>query len=474
MRMQGRAGDPSRRDARSSRCSRIVESRPMNTPDDAAAGGTPGAPAKETWKRLRVAFEGALGLDLEERARYLDEVCREEPALRAELEELFRRDRQGDPRLRPPWHAELEPVAPGAVAHERIGPYELERVIGHGGMGTVYLARRADEHFQKRVALKLIRRGMDTEDILRRFRTERQVLADLEHPGIARLLDGGATEDGRPYLVLEYVEGEPIDAFCDRARLGVRPRLELFRALCAALQHAHDHHVVHRDLKPSNILVTASGQPKLLDFGIAKVLDPGQPGTDRTLTAQRFLTPEYASPEHIRGGAISAASDVFGLGVILYELLTGHRPHEAAVDTPAALARAICEEDPPPPSESARRPVTTPDGPREPAELRAATTGSLRRELRGDLDTIVLTALRKGPERRYSSVAALSEDVGRYLAGQTVHARRDTWRYRSVKWVQRNPAMSGALAITSVAVLLVTMLLLDNLRANRELTASNL
>src|SRR5262245_14838597 len=328
MRMQGRAGDPSRRDARSSRCSRIVESRPMNTPDDAAAGGTPGAPAKETWKRLRVAFEGALGLDLEERARYLDEVCREEPALRAELEELFRRDRQGDPRLRPPWHAELEPVAPGAVAHERIGPYELERVIGHGGMGTVYLARRADEHFQKRVALKLIRRGMDTEDILRRFRTERQVLADLEHPGIARLLDGGATEDGRPYLVLEYVEGVALDRHLAAQRADLRERVQLFQGICEAVQHAHERHIVHRDLKPSNVLVTAGGQPKLLDFGIAKVLDlSGSSSTaDLTATEQRLMTLEYASPEQIRGGKITTASDVYGLGVLLYELVAGRRP----------------------------------------------------------------------------------------------------------------------------------------------------
>src|SRR5690606_25102516 len=242
-------------------------------------------------------------------------------------------------------------LAPGV----RVGAYRIVHEIGRGGMGVVYLAERADEEFEKRVALKVVKRGMDTDEVLRRFRHERQILASLEHPNIARLLDGGATSDGRPYLVMEHVEGEPIDAYCDRRRLGIRERLELFRAVCDAVQHAHQRLVVHRDIKPSNILVTAAGEPKLLDFGIAKLLDDSSPdATPHTRTGLRLLTPEYASPEQVRGAPVTTASDVYALGIVLYRLLSGRPPYEVHEPSVAEAERAL-DREPPPPSVAAVR-----------------------------------------------------------------------------------------------------------------------
>ena len=383
------------------------------------------------WQRVRVLFERCLGWTDEERARLLEELRAEDEGLFRELRELLALDARVD--------GSMEPPDPGALGEDlvareigrRIGPWQLEAVLGRGGMSTVYRAVRVDEEFRQLAAVKLIRRGMDTEDILRRFRIERQVLAGLDHPGIARLLDGGATEEGLPFLVMEYVQGVPVDRYCDDHSLDVEGRLGLFLSIGEAVQHAHEHGVIHRDLKPSNILVTAEGRPKLLDFGIAKVLDTAaSSGTvGVTVTELRLMTPEYASPEHVRGCAIGPASDVYSLGVVLYELLSGHRPYRLTTQLRHDLEQAICELQPPRPSAVVG---SAPDSRR------------LRARLAGDLDTIVLMALRKEPERRYATVTELTEDIARSLASRPVLARPDTWRYRASKFVRRNREVVGA------------------------------
>src|SRR5204863_9694351 len=284
----------------------------------------------------------------------------------------------------------------------RVGSYRVVREVGRGGMGAVYLAERADSAFHKRVAVKVVKRGMDTDFILRRFRHERQILASFDHPNIARLLDGGTTEEGLPYFVMEYVEGLPIDASCDTQALSIIERLKLFRHVCAAVTYAHRHTVIHRDIKPSNILVTSDGTPKLLDFGIAKILQPGGgPEALMTMTGVRPMTPEYASPEQVRGEPVTTASDVYSLGIVLYELLVGRSPYRFTSRSPLDVAREITDTEPP-------RPSTAVAGGKD---LKFDPTGVRNsKALKGDLDTIVLMALRKEPERRYRSVEQFSED----------------------------------------------------------------
>jgi eukaryotic-like serine/threonine-protein kinase len=343
-----------------------------------------------------------------------------------------------------------EPSEPSP--ERRIGAYRVLRELGHGGMGTVYLAARADDQYQKRVAIKVVR-GLDSDQIVRHFRRERQILAALDHPNIARLLDGGTTEDGLPYFVMERVEGEPIDLFCDERKLSVQERLRLFQGVCAAVQYAHQNLVVHRDLKPKNILVDAQGVPKLLDFGIAKLLNPEISGEAATGTVLA-MTPEYASPEQMRGQPITTATDVYSLGVVLYELLTGHRPYGRQARDSLELLRAVCEEEPERPSTAVGRTEqrTLPNGvvqtttPETASRTREGSPEKLRRRLRGDLDNIVLMALRKEPRRRYRSVEALSEDIRRYLEGRPVTAHKATVWYRTGKFVRRNALGVGAAA----------------------------
>ncbi|HEX5632427.1 MAG TPA: serine/threonine-protein kinase, partial [Gemmatimonadales bacterium] len=296
-----------------------------------------------------------------------------------------------------------------------------------GGMGAVYLAERADGLYEQRVALKLLKRGMDTDAVLARFRAERQILASLDHPNIARLLDAGTTHDGLPFFAMEYVDGAPIDAWADARGASVEDRVRLVLQVCAAVSYAHQRLVVHRDIKPLNILVTAEGVPKLLDFGIAKVLQPGGEETS-TVTGLRLLTPEYASPEQVEGRHATTASDVYSLGVVLYELLTGRSPYRVAHRTPVEVVTAMRTTDPERPS--------------------AAGPERHRRRLRGDLDTILLTALRKEPERRYPSVEQFADDLRRHLAGRPVRARPDTFGYRAGKFIRRNrgPVAAGVLA----------------------------
>ena len=308
-------------------------------------------------------------------------------------------------------------------------------------MGAVYLAARADDEYRKEVAIKLVRRGLDTEDILRRFRNERQILAQLDHPNIARLIDGGTTDDGLPYFVMEYVNGVPINAYCDANALSTTERLKLFRKVCEAITYAHQNLVIHRDLKPSNILVTHEGEPKLLDFGIAKLLSTGDELFTQTIPALRVMTPEYASPEQVKGDKIMTTSDVYSLGVLLYELLTGQRPYRLKTRTPEEIARAITEQEPERPSTAVAKGAGN-----------SKTQIPNPKLLRGDLDNIVLMAMRKEPARRYTSVGQFSEDIRRHLEQLPVRARKDTLRYRSEKFIRRHKVGVAAAALIALSL----------------------
>jgi serine/threonine-protein kinase len=325
-------------------------------------------------------------------------------------------------------------------AGQRVGAYRILCELGRGGMGTVYLAERADGAFDQRVALKVVKRGMDTDEVLLRFKFERRILASLNQPNIARLLDGGATDDGRPYLALELVEGQPIDRYCDALRLTIEERLDLFAVVCDAVQYAHQNLVIHRDLKPSNILITAGGVPKLLDFGIAKLLDTsGAHDSPRTRTGMLILTPEYASPEQLRGASVTTAMDVYSLGVILFELLTGQRPRERAAESSAASPPG---EAPRPSAIVAKRG----DDSSTIADARRSTPEKLRKQLKGDLDTITLKALAVSPERRYGSAQQLASDIRRLRQGLPVTAQPDSAWYRTQKFVRRHRVAVGAAA----------------------------
>ncbi len=344
-------------------------------------------------------------------------------------------------------------AGPGAL--DTLGPYRLLRRIGHGGMGDVFLAERADDEFRREVAIKLVRPGLG-DDLVARFRHERQVLASLDHPNIAQLYDGGVAPDGRPYLVMEYVDGEPLGVSADGARLTVDDRLRLFLQICDAVDSAHRHLVVHRDLKPTNVLVSRDGTAKLLDFGVAKLLEPeGSSDAPVTRIGTRAMTPEYASPEQFLGEPTSTVSDVYALGVLLYELLTGVRPRELDGRPLAALERDVLEREPDPPSTACRRPSAA-RPPRARAEARRTTVDGLVRQLRGDLDTIVLTAMRREPARRYASVAALQDDIARYRTGRPVMARPATVAYRASKFVRRHRAVVAAAVLVAVAVVVGT------------------
>jgi non-specific serine/threonine protein kinase/serine/threonine-protein kinase len=408
------------------------------------------------WNEIKALFNSVLDKPANERASFLSSATEDNPTLRETVARLVASHDEDDAFLEVAAVATYDdPSTDDPVGGGRAGSYSLLREIGRGGMGTVHLAVRDDGQFRHKVAVKLVKRGMDTDLILRRFRYERQILADLDHPNIARLLDGGTTTDGRPYFVMEYIEGEPIDVYCAAHNLPVEERLRLFLAVCAAVQYAHQNLIVHRDLKTSNIIVTVSGIPKLLDFGIAKLLGPSREdtATDATLTL-RALTPEYASPEQVRGDPITTASDVYSLGVLLYELLAGQRPYEVTSRRPDDIARAVCETDPVPPS--------------------AAVTGehadAVRRALLGDLDNIVLMAMQKDPRRRYASVEQLSDDINSHLVGRPVSARRDTRGYRASKFIRRNrvAAATGAIVFVSlVAGLATTMWQAKVARAER-------
>ena len=394
----------------------------------------------ERWRQLEAVFQAVLDLVPEQRGQYLSEVCGDDVSLRSDIEALLRQHESAGNMLEAPLYGDTELNLISSLMNDdvdpmigrRLGAYRIEREIGRGGMGAVYEALRVDQEFNKRVAIKLVKRGMDTDFILRRFRKERQILAALDHPHIALLLDGGTTDDGLPYFVMEYIEGQPLYNYCDAHQLSIAERLKLFRSICDAIHYAHQKQVVHRDIKPSNVLVTSEGVPKLLDFGIAKLLNPDLAGDithDPTATAMRLMTPEYASPEQVQGAPTTPTTDVYSLGVLLYELLTGHRPYRLRNRAAHEIARVICEEPPAPLSII----ITRPDD-LLPAlysgdeattlthlyEARRATLETLRREFAGDLDDIVMRALRKEPEWRYQSAEQLRDDITHYLEGRPV------------------------------------------------------
>ncbi|MBZ5607940.1 MAG: protein kinase [Acidobacteriia bacterium] len=381
----------------------------------------------QRWQQIKEVLYAAVELAPDQRENYLDQVCGGDLPLRREVEALIEANDQAGEFLETP--ALGAKPAPEDLAGSLVGHYRIVGEIGRGGMAVVYRAVREDD-FRQEVAVKVVKRGMDTDELLERFRHERQILALLSHNNIARVLDGGATADGRPYFVMELVHGLPITDYCDRNNLGIHERLLLFLKVCGAVEYAHRNLVVHRDLKPANILIGADGEPKLLDFGVAKLLSPDATGATAGLTGAqvRLLTPEYASPEQVRGERITTATDLYALGAVLYELLTGAKAHRLTSSGAVELERVICLTDPTKPSE----------------------TGEKRSELRGDLDNIVLKALEKQPERRYWHAEQLAEDIQRYLDGRPVLARPDTIRYRTVKFCRRNKVLT----ISAVVVLL--------------------
>ena len=421
------------------------------------------------WERVQEIFLAAADLPEAERAAWLDTACGDDAALREEVESLLRADREGERVLASAIENAAESILKEPdIVGTRLGAYRVTEEIGRGGIGAVYLAERADDQYHKKVAIKIVKHGMDTAEILGRFRHERQILANLDHPYIARLVDGGTTPDGRPFFVLEFVEGQMIDAYCDERDLNVEARLKLFLRVCEAVSYAHRSLVIHRDLKPGNILVTAEGVPKLLDFGMAKLLNPGLNSVSETVNLDRsmiraegvhaeseshtafvdtmqsgvrILTPAYASPEQVRGDPVTVASDIYSLAASLYELLTGVRPHRIEKQTPQAIEHAICDV-----------PVVRPSA--------AVTNKALARRLSGDLDNILLHALDKDPRRRYASVEHFAEDLRRHLTNQPVTARPDTILYRMRKFASRRRgtvAAAAAVLATLTAGIVVSL-----------------
>ena len=373
----------------------------------------------DRFRRVDAIFDAAIDLSVEEQAKYLDDACAGDDAMRAEVVALLREYNSSDSFLDAPAAQIAAPLLDAAAAlagpvPDRVGQFRVVREIGRGGMGRVFLAERIDGQFEQRVALKVIQSG--APGIVKRFIEERRILALLTHPGIARLIDGGITTGGLPYFAMELVDGEPIDRYCETRSLSLEERIDLVARVCDAVSYAHRHLVIHRDLKPSNILVTADGQVKLLDFGIAKVLGPHGPG-DLTQTEFSVMTPEFAAPEQIRGTSISTATDVYSLGVLLYMLLTNERPYDIHGKSPAEVERIVCSEIPAKPSARAASDV---------------------RRMRGDLDLIVMTALQKEEDRRYRSPAELAEDLRRHREGRPILARKDSTPYRLGKFVGRH------------------------------------
>ncbi len=407
----------------------------------------------DRWRRVESLFHAALELPAGDRLAFL-ESAGEEIEIRQEVAALMAASEDADATLDSAVAGALELATIEPMPRE-IGPYRVLRRLGDGGLATVYLAERSESEYRIRVAIKVVKRGMDTAEILRRLRLERRILAGLEHPNIARLIDGGSTDDGLPYVVMEAIDGEAIDRHCDRYRLDLRHRLELFRKVCAAVHAAHRSLVIHRDLKPSNILVTDSGDPKLLDFGIAKLLGPTPVDQTevRTVTGMRWMTPEFASPEQVRGEPLTTAADVYALGVLLYELLCGHRPFRFETRSQREVERVVCEVDPPLPSDCLVSSTAGERSVEEIASARRETPARLRNRLTGDLDTMVRVAMHKEPERRYPSAQALEDDIRRYLESRPLTARPDTAIYRLRKFARRY--RTGVIAAGLVGLSLV-------------------
>jgi eukaryotic-like serine/threonine-protein kinase len=407
----------------------------------------------DRWDHVQRIFLAVADLAPGERAALLEQMCEGNAAVRAEVESLLRADATKETAaaaLHTAIKTELASLLDGSgIVGARLGAYRLIREIGRGGMGTVYLASRADEQYESEVAIKLVRPGFDTDFILRRFRRERQILARMHHPNIARLFDGGTAANHIPYLVMEYVQGSRITSYAEEHRLSVEDRLRVFLPVCAAVEYAHRAFIVHRDLKPANILVDRTGTPKLLDFGISKLLH-SEPTDSAETQGSRMATPDYASPEQIVGGPVTPAADVYSLGAVLYELLSGARPHRIEQVTPLALERAICHEPTSPPSVAARR------------------NPALSRRLAGDLDTIVLCAMQKEPERRYASAEHLADDLRRHLEHRPVTARPDSPGYRAAKFIRRHTISMALAMVAAVAVAGLGGFAVYEVRASRQ------
>jgi serine/threonine-protein kinase len=413
-----------------------------------------------SWDHVKDLFARALDVPADQRAAWLEHECAGDSALLAEVQSLLAADAEAGTFI------SIPAVDAGDQDDERdpqigrpIGAYVIDRCLGRGGMGAVYLGHHTGD-FAHSVAIKMIRRGMDSELVIKRFRHERQMLAALDHPNIARLFDGGTTAEGLPYFVMEFVTGSPIDQYADQQRLSIADRMKLCLDVFAAVQHAHDRQIVHRDLKPGNVLVTADGRIKLLDFGIAKWLGSGNEGDSTMTSLARPMTPEYASPEQVRGEPITPATDVYALGLLMYELLTGHRPFRFEKRTPEEISSVVCEQEPERPSTAIDRVETTirADGttdaktPLTVSETREGSPAALRDRLSGPLDAIVMKALRKTPAARYPNVAALAGDVRRWLDNQPVTAGRDAWRYGASRLTRRYAPAIGVAALIAVAV----------------------
>ncbi len=438
----------------------------------------------ERWQQINTLLDHLFDLPPDQHTAFLEKACRDQPTLYQQLQDALEAHHDDGLPLLDPLDSQrlaalINTINPDLIDQaldarrdeppdrRRIGPYLLSDHLGHGGMGQVFLAERADGAFHKKVALKLIRPGRDSHAVERRFLAERQILARLRHEHIARLLDGGVTDTGQPFFVMEFVEGTRVTDYCDEHRLSIEERLGLFAQVCRAVHYAHRNLVVHRDLKPSNILVTTEGQVKLLDFGIAKVLaeeDEALPETTLTGTGQAVMTPAYAAPEQVRGESVTTATDIYALGLLLYEMLTGHRAYEVTGRSQAELERVICGEEPPRPSTkvSQAQQRTRGDGtterltPESVSQARSLSPEKLRQRLVGDLDTMVLKALKKEPERRYPSAEAFLEDVKRHLAGLPVSAQADTLGYRLRKFVGRHrAAVAGVAAVVMLLAIVV-------------------
>lgn len=431
----------------------------------------------ERYHQIKELFQSAIELEADARAEFLSEACGDDISLKAEVELMLAASEEAESFIEVPAYQLAENFTTKKVlpqdptAGSFIGHYKIIREIGEGGMGAVYLAVRADDQYKKRVAIKLIKGGANNSYLRRRFLSERQILASLDHPNIAKLLDGGTTEDGSPYIVMDYIEGLPINEYCDNNKLSTVDRLKLFRQICAAVHYAHQNLVIHRDIKPGNIIVTADGIPRLLDFGIAKLLNPELSGQTLDMTAGPMgpMTPEYASPEQVRGETLTTSSDIYSLGIVLYELLTGHRPYKFTSRVPHAIAQIICEQEPQKPSTVINRIETNPYdfsdtapvvSPESVSRTREGQVEKLRRRLQGDLDNIVLMAMRKEPANRYASVEQFSEDIRRHLEGLPCIARKATFSYKATKFIRRNKisvAASLLVALTLIGGVITTL-----------------
>jgi non-specific serine/threonine protein kinase/serine/threonine-protein kinase len=409
---------------------------------------------REAWKQVKSIFDQAADLDPSARTTFLEEACAGDAELRAEVDSLLASlDDAGEFLERPP----TKPAVPSLRIGTSLGPYQIVQVVGEGGMGTVYQGVRVDDIYRKLVAIKVVKTGLHSATVLRRFETERQILAHLDHPNIARLLDGGTTPEGQPYFVMDFIAGKPIDEYCDQKRLTIPERLALFLSVCSAVQYAHQNLVIHRDLKPANILISDDGVARLLDFGIAKMLDGDKLPSGSTSPSIVMLTPQYASPEQLNGSPVTTAADVYALGGLLYELLTGHIPYALTNRSAQEFFHKICNEEPRKPSAVVR---ISEAGIREDVQLTPEKISNLRgvrpdrlvRQLSGDLDNILMLALRKEPQRRYASVEQFAADIRNHLEEIPVVARPDTIRYRTVKFIRRNTAavLAGSLFVVAL------------------------